>query len=370
MEATTFCVIVVIVLCIVHAGNAEAPLKLCRNGEHVKGKWVYNGVTKQANKYSNSLRNAPKTGNTSELALFCCPSKYTNRHTVFPAVCQAGEENFKRLPPDGEGCCECKFELDLTDEPEIQKWEWVPDNCQLLDFEAVPFCHALGNRMMQLVGDSLTLHTSYTIHHLIKIGGGDCLKQVVYGRSAYLHFVNRRGDYTLGHHIQNNNFPDITVMNSGAYLQLKDELKVEILPAALKIITTLEAEHTKQYPDARPRKYFFRTQYGGHANCFNHTRPLKEYNITSITSGAYESLPYNWHFFPQYDADAHEMLANSTVMKIIDASPLYLRADAHTGIFWEQYENKEKIDCLHYLQRGPLDLMARVFYTMLYTGEM
>lgn len=340
---------------------------LCRKHEHITGSWVYNNVSKLNNIYSTSLNSTFMDGSDHTYARASASITHANQccDTDPPllAFCNSENENIFSNGANDKGCCICRANNTLaSDVKENEKWDWVPDHCYLLHFEAVPFCYLLGNRSILFIGDSMTLSTYDVLLDMITVGGGHCQSQLYYGKSFYLFFQTSKSNNGLDHYVRQFQ-PDIVIMNAGAHLTTIDELKLETIPMTLKMIKEID----QKYPMT---KYFFRTQYAGHPHCLKYSKPLRSYDTRYVPDGNNNSafnLPYNWHFFLTYDSDAIE-LTNNTRLGIINVSPYYLRADGHVGNKVVHGENK--IDCLHYAMPGVLDLTARIIYQMLFTGEM
>eukprot|EP01038_Epipyxis_sp_PR26KG_P008284 gene8284-11214_t len=342
---------------------------LCLKNEYVKGNWVLNNnVTQQSNLCSKTSCADEAISNTSIKSMaisYYCSSIFHNRRKkpidADESICSNyyldQNTNSVSIPKPK---CEC---IPNKDSRWRDKWEWVTDRCDFLYFEAVPFCRALNGRTILFVGDSLTSDTYVSLRDLIVEGGGKCENQIFFGRSDFLWISRQKRNHVFSAYAAFRK-PDIIVMNAGAHLGTYNEFKDELLPNTLAMIDKVIIDLNKTV------RFFWRTNYGAHENCWTFTHPIEWYNLSALHSNdpTYR-MKYNWQFFQDYDRDAAGILARSNdKMRLLDVSPVYLRAEAHKANFTEGGENKT--DCLHYKIPGPLDLTARIMYNMMITGEM
>ena len=335
MSSYLLAVTICCLLCIGHS-------KLCRQNEYLDGSWVYNNVSRQSNKYSASMfPNFLVNRTANDFAFHCCPGE--NVHPDMPALCHKNQSIYQsKSPTNGQrDCCSCVLSTTpFQNANEASKWEWTPNNCELLSFEAIPFCHLLQGRYIVFMGDSMTRNTADNIYSLLEQGAGNCKDFVQYDRSPFLHFSFKALDKVLSEVVINKK-PDIVIMNAGAYLQNKDEMRVEVMPRLYQQLAYID-QFNKKRKETKKTKYYWRTQYGGHEHCLLYREPILHYDPLkyivrhradndSVHNITYKQ-PYNWHYFQQFDVDAKNAIHKGGVMSLLDVSPMYLRADAHRGI--------------------------------------
>jgi hypothetical protein len=142
---------------------------------------------------------------------------------------------------------------------------------------------------------------------------------------------------------------NITILSCGAHLQDVGDLDA-ILFGLLNLI--------KSYRELTNTTFVWKTQNPAHFQCGDYTAP-------TVGNTGYPIPPnldkYHWNALPDYDKYIRSNLSVARYgFKILDMSPLYYRADAHTG----------GGDCLHFCMPGPVDLFAILLFQMLYNGEL
>jgi hypothetical protein len=106
---------------------------------------------------------------------------------------------------------------------------WVPQDCQLLDWNATTFCHHLGNRTILFLGDSTMEQTASVVMNAIssqlglKVG---CQTNIMFARSNQLGMENveRNPHWSAERNAQwsflvDAFMADVVVVNSGAHVQ-------------------------------------------------------------------------------------------------------------------------------------------------------
>jgi hypothetical protein len=162
------------------------------------------------------------------------------------------------------------------------------------------------------------------------------------------YFIGCSGDMTLEEAFLKVK-ANITILSCGPHLNDVGDLDA-ILFELLDLI--------KSYRELTNTTYVWKTQNPGHFQC-------DKYNAPTVGSTGYP-IPanldkYHWNSLPEYDNYIRSSLSEARYgFKILDMSPLYFRADAHTG----------GGDCLHFCMPGPVDLFAILLLQMLNNGEL
>ena len=254
-----------------------------------------------------------------------------------------------------------------------ERYEWVPSNCRLEEFDAHKFCSLLGHRTVMLIGDSTMHQTANTLMFLIKHQNATCSAQIIFALSYTLSgkgtthpftYHTNSGSRPDGIDFQTDSilsYPDIVVLNVGAHAEDWGDLNYIWEIWDLKGMIRREMEGA-----GRNSTFIWKTQNPGHVNCTTIFEPLKEPQQIDKND---PKDTFKWSEFLGYD-ELNVNNAKELGMKIIDMSPLYYRADAHPSVSKLLLHKKTEHDCLHYCIPGPLNLFAVILMNMLQTGEI
>lgn len=280
---------------------------VCTNNRYKTGAW----------KKRSDLHNATKS-------FHCCGIEWSGDdylHDTKTCGTERGNWNFERGNTQHEThttgyACTCDIAEGRYTVNSIERYEWVPQFCSLLKWNATQFCDLLGNRTILFVGDSTMHQSATTVMSMVTRGGGRCANQLVSGKSYLLFFAteNTTDMFSLVREVQ----PDICIMTAGPHC--------EDLGDIYSVLENVKNE-MPQLREWSPRtKYVWKTNNPGHTDCKNYTKPLAVPVVN-------DHDVYNYHNFPAYDKAAYEY-AGREGWRVIDMSPLYLRPDAHS-------------DCMH-----------------------
>jgi len=326
--------------------------ELCRNNEHVAGRWVNGSATKK-------------------LYYSCSWHKHDN--LVNPTTCgwQAREgEHFMRghqqwLTQTGGHAAEC----DRRDNTRYtitqrERYEWEPIKCDLVPWNVSLFCESLGDRKILMMGDSIMHQTGAALMSRItwdatrnseNVSFVSCAPQLALGR---MNMFGQDDGYGLSH-IQSylDSFQrDVLILNTGAHFLLNS-----LFDDDLQLVHNLTDEIVPHY-EAKAQKNLtvaWKSMNPGHVNCSQESHgPLNDkwdHRHTGMRD------LYNWWLQPDMDSRAKRKVSDLG-WKWIDMSPLYYRQDAHPY--------GEAKDCLHYCLPGPPDLFSVLVQNMLYNKEL
>jgi len=248
----------------------------------------------------------------------------------------------------GDDCCICDREENTRyNATDRELYQWIPNQCYLIQWNADLFCKLLGNRKILFVGDSTMQQTASTLMSMITTGRAACAPQITYGWST--HLVYSRFKNNLKDFIERSD-ADIVILTAGAHLKEIGDV--------WGIFMALEEDIRVLRLNKKNTQLIWKTQNPGHLNCHMLHKPLS-WNEHSPYEN--DTDKYNWKEFKKYDDIAREYTKLLNI-SIIDMSPLYLRPDGHV------YGIKE--DCLHYCQPGPLNLFSQLLLQKLYTLEI
>lgn len=196
---------------------AKALARDCLLSEISKGKWVYRAnLTRKSYVCCGWDSNDWKDPEiTEQCGLVDMPNKYVFRYGRVDRVVQVGENSC---------VCDEAQHTRLT-VSEREKYQWVPDDCTLLQWNATAFCEQLGTRKIMFIGDSTSSQSASSLMNLIATGEprGLCAPQVLYYR--YNTPSESRG---LMSKLLYTFLPDIVVLNFGAHFQDVDIFRREV----------------------------------------------------------------------------------------------------------------------------------------------
>jgi hypothetical protein len=247
-------------------------------------------------------------------------------------------------------------------------YEWVPDNCELLTWNATTFCEALGDRTLVMSGDSTMQQTATSLVTSLFVDLKNmnvterqaCLRKIRYKQSDFMVYHPReiRG-LPFVRVAQTNGRPDILITQTGPHYNWEeprgasdDAFQDYLFPKFTRDIQFLKIDSPKT-------KVVFKTQNHPHAGCEGWTSngPVNMSFLKQYQSRLDD--PLHWGNMYAIDEKVKE-IAPSLGVGIIDMGPLHMRMDGH----------KPSGDCLHYCQPGPLDLFSRILMHKLVTGEL
>ena len=301
-----------------------------------------------------------------------------------------------------------------------ERWVWRPTRCELPEWDAVRFCHALGPRRLLFIGDSTMHQLQGTLKSLLYEGYARrrrqsntvaatspfCGDNVFFSLSDTLvHHAfgsGNRGSHWLEPLLRLE--PDIVVVSAGAHLNPPEN--------HLKLFRTILGSVTRGWRKIKRRlvrpgrpwvpTLLWKTQSPGHDDCW-HTgvvaprRPGEPFH---------NSTKFNWMHFRAFDRIAREVFERGAEgdapgpdddTGLLDVGFLYDRPDAHeappcsrtnsgdgNGGAGDADTNRDaeptkdgwqggttsscRPDCLHFAAPGPLDTGARVLLNELELG--
>lgn len=313
--------------------NRYPPMKQskrpCRNGAHSRGRWVYD-------------------------------------ETLMP-----------RYPSYGEilGCCQRGFELlngTSAVRPEL-KYKWVPDECDLYEWDEELFCKALRGRDVMIAGDSLNDHWHASLYYLLggrkdiykregtvrgkRACGTHSICHKYYPKPLRLYFLTNQllqeerrmfRNYKWWKYIRG--YP-ILILNAGSWMRdPADETRLVSDDEYFRHMVKAYAIVRKLYQGT----VIWRTTYQGHPYCWRYKAPLQEElrpedfpRVPPYLRYRWWAIPYRNNFTTQLwrQGGAHIM----DVARVTNLMPL-----GHLGQNHPKFAVKNTTDCLHYCSPGPV----------------
>ena len=315
----------------------KEPYGVCRNNNHVTGKWVYNFGYTDADKsfYCCSWDKSDFVYNTK----LCGIGSMQSWHPYFAArpdgLNQAGGDSCTCDNKDGY---ESRFKMHKR-----ERYDWTPSFCHLLSWNATQFCELLGDRIILIRGDSTGMQSAVSLMNLIYAHDGGCQTQIIASSAALLGARNT-GNTMLIHEAVRASNASIVILSAGAHFHTLADLSIQwdLVPQELEIVR-------REYPGV---KIAFKSINPGHVDCKQHTEPID----TFFPNPDPAADKYHWNMHPAFD-NFNRQRALQHNMTLIEMTPLYLRPDMHS-------------DCLHACLPGPVNLFAILVLNMLYTGEL
>ena len=261
--------------------------------------------------------------------------------------------NNETLLTSGRGCFCDELLFTRHKVSEREKYVWITDHCKTLRWNATYFCELLGKRTLLLLGDSTMKQTASTLRTMIQhdIPAGKCGLQIVNRDTDFLvdwdrldprpSIPERATSYVK---YINEIKPDIVVLATGAHY-----LNLDTYKSMWRILRESIEKIRDTY--AHPPKFIWKTQNPGHHGCRTGD---KEKPLGNISEFVQVDDKNKWNLHRTYDEIAKIMSAQIG-MKLIDMSPLYLRADGHPGYLAYDVHGG---DCLHYCMPGPLNIFS------------
>ena len=316
----------------------------------LNGKWVYNKDKKFA-------------------VNVCCGWEHME-FLNHPEVCGTQKlrswerENYRGPPADGfyqqTGGRACVGNVDGP-EKFVDEWEWQSPDLPAFDVNAT--CELLGNRTVLLVGDSTMLQTASTLMNALKPGG--CAPNLVVQSSDTL--VGRNyGMMNRGiHHMTavEKYQPDIVIYNTGPHVRFDN----------YTIVLNEVIDDLKKWQNSTEKKTTFVWRTNQPAGCTD------EIYMPEDPIQAAKTFNFSASHFPKWHEVNHDIFYERDVNtmkrwkqefgdqgRIMDLRMLYSRSDAHPG---SHPLRKPRLDCLHTLIPGPLDIVAQVFQRLLVNME-
>ena len=303
---------------------------ICRGTEHRRGKWILDRHRQTKNYY-------------------CCGyDSLDHRHneSVCGGINLKGRERWygsdDGLTQVGGDSCRCdRTNNQRTVVSEREKYSWFPDTCTLPTWNGSDFCSLLGNRIIFLQGDSTMGQSAYSLMSMIFTFHGNCSKQIYFVRSTSANALKEIQAVRA----------DIAIINFGAHAHSDEEL----ISMQDDFNNAMQSNQMNALRKERKVIFLWRTNHPGHVNCNNYLKP-SQLGIDEFPQYNRSLDIYNWSGFNRWD-DISVQNAISLDMQVLDVSPIYYRADAHS-------------DCLHYCLPGPVDLFTILLYQKLITGEI
>lgn len=313
---------------------------LCMNGLHTHGRWVYNASTSLVKSF------------------VCCgydrdeDFKWNNA-TCLPRGAQNVDYMFGYAAPmlslAGGHSCFCDGELGRQKVHKRERYEWVPDHCELVRFDGKHFCSLLGKEKVVFIGDSTLQQQAVNLMNHITGTGGTCAPQIGLFKT-YNPVVPSYG--TDWADMMRESKARIVIMGHGPHFNSVREY-VSMWELMVK---HYESHHVSDYIKAHNVTVLVRTINYGHPHCNANASVLND--PVSIVPHSADDV-YSWRLFPVFD-DIARRYAVKLGFQMIDVSPLRLRPDAHPA----------GRDCLHYCLPGPLNLFDEILTTMIASGEI
>ena len=346
---TTAHCLLILTLALTAALVDEPPLPLCRNDDHVVGEWIEYTNTSAPRK---SFHCCQYDENDYLHNTTACFNPSWNAALAFrDTVLVTGFDSYPTYV--GEHGCNCdKFEgRDSLNARE--KYFWKPKSCSLVQWNASRFCELLGPRRILFVGDSTQAQTFATLTNLIHaadLGNASCNHQITFGRCNVL-IYGLKGGKNLQEWVKIAGKPEILIVTAGAHLHdLGDMYSVQ------DHIKTHFSQIREAY-GTQNISILWKTQNPGHVGCTVEKQPQKV-----VPNNTYGPDKWDWLLHPTFDAIARNY-SFIHGYKVLDMSPVYLRPDSHSGIYWHD-------DCLHYCIPGALDIFAQLLLQKLVVREI
>ncbi|CAO3617178.1 unnamed protein product [Cunninghamella blakesleeana] len=296
--------------------------------------------------------------------------------------------------------CFERNEKELIRSKQIAEWEWIPNQCQLLDMNAYELSNHLSKHPLLFVGDSITQLQYESMSCLLgdfmsspsknlpsnNITRGDKsikVSELVFTTAdtqattspsmAYLRsdFLLRTDDFKLIQPFEKegdlmgkgHNYPwihaiphfDYIVINTGAHwhkdIRWGPDVSEDELIQSFKDGMQVIFDHLKKTIQPHQRVFIRSTPYG-HSDCSQYKHPMEKLNPPTGQPNQYE-----WHLFPTFDTVWKEWVEKENDPRFIYFDISYmsnLRGDAHS---------KPDKDCLHFcIGGGPVDEWNKFLY--------
>ncbi|KAJ9452053.1 Protein ALTERED XYLOGLUCAN 4 [Diplonema papillatum] len=293
------------------------------------------------------------------------------------------------------GCCGAHAKA-ANQQRAAPMYKWVPDTCDLADFNEELFCKSLAGRDLIIVGDSINELWHFSIvqelgdrrDHTKKEGVAGSKKACpshpichrYYPKPLKLRFITnqllqmkstRRVSRSWWKYLDGFG---LLVINAGAwmydpglaknnhYVPVTEELYAQYMQTA--------ADYLQQHFNGT---IVFRTTYPGHPDCQNHDRPVASPQPRPYPA-AY--LKYRWEAIFERNEIAKKIFSSIGAF-ILDVEPMTtLRPDGHLSVFhpnnWNwvggkpvRTPNSTFSDCLHYCIPGPMDTWTQLLMNLL-----
>jgi len=350
-----------LILCSIFSYNQGAKiskLKVCSGGDYVRGKWILDENHKKS--------------------FSCCDPHVFND-------CYIGMNDFeinynKNFPIHSHSGCACQTHSQKNGVPrdesiDLEKFQWYPTSCRLVQWNATLFCHLLGNRTVLFLGDSTAHQTVNTLIAMLlkSFDTSQCIPQIKFEYSDKLVWdpdERKRGDNFVAW--TDKHRPHILVIGAYAHyhhLALEQEANASDI-SFLNYFYPKFSEGLEYLKRTHPQlqKIVIKTENPGHwDHCHLNKMPVPFENASlGYLEGQHATHThqdkYHWHMGTLVDKFMKN-IARKHNFPIIDMSPLLYRPDAHPA----ELSNG---DCLHYCTPGPLDLFSRIFLHKLYIREI
>jgi hypothetical protein len=317
--------------------TSRSALPLCRENEHIQGKW--------------KRVNVPLIHKD----FFCCGWDWSDFQANRSAcgIMRFGREmpfffssNTRYTHTGGNACFRDKNAR--TSVSKREQYVWEPDTCQLLPWDGKQFCELLGRRRIVLAGDSTMEQHIATLGSMIYDHQGGCADRLVFVRTEHL---SKKGHMMPAADILQIAEPDILIISAGPHFHSLAHFQEAIQAVNETILPII-----KQVPHA---KVIFRGQHPGHVECNKYAEPLTNFTISTVKDR------YDWNLHPLFDQELEKLVKNFHHHRISywNTYPLYLRPDAHSYA-------APTDDCLHYALPGALSFESNLLLTKLSTGEV
>lgn len=310
-------------------------LDLCRDNQHRNGSWVKDETIVSKN-YHCCGYDASDHRHNIEL---CGGIGLKGLYNYFGS-------NEHRSQVGGNGCTCDKTQGRDTVNPR-EKYQWVPDTCEVLKWNATQFCDLLGDRTIYLDGDSTMDQAANSLLSRIYVGNGSCANRIFFRRDFDSMFRGLPG------RLHDTN-ASIAMFNWGAHCH--DDGDIAMFWTAFN--TTVNSPMMQKVIHDQNITLVWRTNHPAHHFCQGILEP-STYNIDHYLQFNKTVDVYDWNGFSRWDYQSLDW-AKKLNMKVLDMSPLYYRIDSHPT----------NGDCLHYCLPGPIDLFSDLMMQMLYNKEL
>jgi hypothetical protein len=248
--------------------------------------------------------------------------------------------------------CTCDFrDNTVSTVHEREKWEWVPDNCEALDYTPGKLCSLLENRSILIFGDSIAGENIYGLHRYFQ--RTPCAGKTIHAHPTEWSLARTVPDYSRDPHEADNTMHrileragkvDIAILNFGPWYH-----NMTMYEEGMKLLEE-EIKIARRSAKTSHVQYIWRTNTVPHKDCMGHHKPFNLYEphdrVDRYFPTGYESTVYDWQLFPLYD-EYSKITMTALHIPWMDITPaLSLRPDMHIS----------EEDCLHsclpkYLQR-------------------